>query len=82
MSFVEVRVSGAWPGHSRFVPRILRTLVVASATFPAPTPSLTVGILSGAVGIAFHSVRWAGAGAGSWSGMREKYCWLAGAGTM
>ena len=25
-----------------------------------------------------HSVRWAGAGAGGWSGVREKYCWLAG----
>ena len=25
-----------------------------------------------------HSVRWAGAG--DWSGVREKYCWLAGAG--
>ena len=23
-------------------------------------------------------VRWAGAGAGGWSGVREKYCWLAG----
>ena len=27
-----------------------------------------------------HSVRWAGAGAGNWSGVREKYCWLAGVG--
>ena len=25
-----------------------------------------------------HSIRWAGAGAGGWSGVREKYCWLAG----
>ena len=25
-----------------------------------------------------HSVRWTGAGAGGWSGMKEKYCWLAG----
>ena len=25
-----------------------------------------------------HSVRWAGVGAGGWSGVREKYCWLAG----
>ena len=25
-----------------------------------------------------HSVRWAGTGAGGWSGVREKYCWLAG----
>ena len=25
-----------------------------------------------------HSLRWAGAG--DWSGVREKYCWLAGAG--
>ena len=28
--------------------------------------------------IHIHSVRWAGAGAGGWSGVREKYCWLAG----
>ena len=28
--------------------------------------------------LAIHSVRWAGAGAGGWSGVREKYCWLAG----
>jgi len=25
-----------------------------------------------------NSVRWTGAGAGGWSGVREKYCWLAG----
>jgi len=25
-----------------------------------------------------QSVRWAEAGAGDWSGVREKYCWLAG----
>jgi len=25
-----------------------------------------------------RSVRWAGAGADGWSGVREKYCWLAG----
>ena len=25
-----------------------------------------------------HSVRWAGAGASGWSGVREKYYWLAG----
>ena len=30
-----------------------------------------------------HSVRWAGAGAGGWSGVREKYWWLeAGAGAV
>ena len=27
---------------------------------------------------AIYSVRWAGAGTGGWSGVRETYCWLAG----
>jgi hypothetical protein len=26
----------------------------------------------------YHSVRWAGAGAGGWNSVREKYCLLAG----
>ena len=30
------------------------------------------------ISLYIHSVRWAGAGAGGWSGVREKYCWLPG----
>ena len=39
----------------------------------------TAGELSGYAGrYRAHSVRWAGAGPGGWSGVKEKYYWLAG----